>query len=75
MDAFLLVTVLVIEHLYQLTAQQQHILRAIGMPMDRHHRSRQQRIQHTLRIIVGRSTQVEVLTQARISHSLLEQLT
>ena len=61
---------LLINHLVQLTTQANHRLGSILMPMDRHHRTRQQGIEHPLTGISRRCTQIEVLTQARILFSL-----
>lgn len=71
-DAVRLVALIVIDHLHQLSTQEENVLRALRMTVDRHNRSWQQRIEHTLRMIPLRRTQVIILAQARIRLSLIK---
>ena len=71
-DAVRLVALIVIDHLHQLPTQEENVLRALRMTVDRHDRPWQQRIEHTLRMIPLRRTQVIILAQARIHLSLFK---
>ena len=75
MDTLYLVSVFITDNLNNLTAQEKNVLRTLWMPVDRNNGSWQQGIQHTLRIIIGRCSQIEILTQSRINNSLLKELT
>lgn len=71
---FLEITVhLLIDNLLQTTAQTNHRFRRVLMPVNRHLRTQRQSIQHPLRRIRRRITQITIHTQSGRSRSLLQQ--